>query len=148
MTRVASTRLLVAAWRVAAAGLMLLFIPLTAKADYPKTGAGWIQQLAGFVVVQQGLADANGQRGEFATYIDQVTLIKELLETGDQVGTYVAMNHLMDMLEAREGGISAQAADAIWDYCYQVTPPGLHDVKRHKQWWDKTVDWQKFFWEE
>ncbi|GMV50822.1 MAG: hypothetical protein AMXMBFR67_23650 [Nitrospira sp.] len=58
------------------------------------------------------------------------------------------MNRFMDMLETREGGIGAKAADAIWDYCYQVTPPALHDVKRHKQWWDKTMNWEKFFWEE
>jgi hypothetical protein len=40
------------------------------------------------------------------------------------------------------------SADATWNYCYEVTPPALHDVKRHKQWWDKTVNWEKFFWEE
>ena len=58
------------------------------------------------------------------------------------------MNRPLDMLEAREGAMSANAADAIWDFCYEVTPPALPDVKRHKQWWDKTVDWEKFFWEE
>ena len=42
----------------------------------------------------------------------------------------------------------AKAADATWNFCYEVTPPALHDVKRHKQWWDRTVDWEKFFWEE
>ncbi len=56
------------------------------------------------------------------------------------------MNHFMDMLEARQGGISARAAEAIWDYCYQVARPALHSVKRHKMWWDKTVDWESFFW--
>ncbi len=71
-----------------------------------------------------------------------------LYDRGDWKGTYLAMNRFMDMLEAREGAISAKAADAIWDFCYEVTPPALHDVKRHKQWWDKTVEWEKFFWEE
>ncbi|MBI4401124.1 MAG: hypothetical protein HY581_05785 [Nitrospirae bacterium] len=148
MPRVVSKRLLVAAWLLVLAGLVLLLIPLTANADYPKARAGWIEQLTGFVVVQQGIAQANGESGKFDTYLDQLALIKELFGTGDRVGTYVVMNRLMDMLEAREGGISAKAADAIWDYCYQVTPPALHDVKRHKEWWDKTVDWDKFFWEE
>lgn len=69
-------------------------------------------------------------------------------ENGNRERTYAAMNRFMDMLESREGGISAKAADAIWDYCYQVAPPALHDVKRHKQWWDKTVNWEKFFGEE
>lgn len=58
------------------------------------------------------------------------------------------MNRFMDMLEAREEGISAKAADASWDFCYEVTPLALHDVKRHKEWWDKTVNWEKFFGEE
>lgn len=35
-----------------------------------------------------------------------------------------------------------------WNFCYEVTPPALHDVKRHKERWDKHVDWEKFFWEE
>lgn len=148
MSREVNKRSAVAAVRVALAGLLLLFVPLTAKADFPKARAGWIEQLTGFVVVQQGLAQVNGQGGAFVAYFDQLALIKELFGTGDRVGTYVAMNRLMDMLDAREGGISGGAAEAIWDYCYEVTPPALHDVKRHKQWWDKTVDWDTFFWEE
>ncbi|TKS59851.1 MAG: hypothetical protein EWM73_03266 [Nitrospira sp.] len=54
----------------------------------------------------------------------------------------------MDMLERREGGIRPEVAEAIWDLCYQVTPTAFHDEQRHKRRWDKTVDWEKFFWEE
>ncbi|MEK6533835.1 MAG: hypothetical protein AABZ52_08075 [Nitrospirota bacterium] len=109
---------------------------------------GWEQQLTGFVIVQEGMASAKGEPGSFDPYLGQVTLVRSLYDRGDWKGTYLAMNRFMDMLEAREGAISAKAADAIWDFCYEVTPPALHDVKRHKQWWDKTVDWEKFFWEE
>ena len=109
---------------------------------------GWAEQLTGFVLVQEGMASANAEPGSFAPYIGQVLLVRSLYDRGDWKGTYLAMNRFMDMLEGREGGISPKAADAIWDYCYEVTPPALHDVKRHKQWWDKTVNWEKFFWEE
>ena len=109
---------------------------------------GWLDQLTGFVVVQQGTAQAKAEPGTFDPYVGQVQLVRSLYDRSDWNGSYMAMNRLMDMLEERQGGISARAADAIWNYCYEVTPPALHDVKRHKQWWDKTVDWDKFFWEE
>jgi len=109
---------------------------------------GWVDQLTGFVVVQEGIARANSEPGSFDPYVGQVTLVRGLYDRGDWNGAYMAMNRLMDMLESREGGISAGAADAIWNYCYEVTPPTLHDVKRHQQWWDKTVNWEQFFWEE
>lgn len=109
---------------------------------------GWLDQLTGFILVQQGAAQAKAEPGTFDPYIGQVALVRSLYDRNEMDGSYLAMNRLMEMLENREGGISAGAADAIWDYCYQVTPPALHDVKRHKQWWDKTVDWDKFFWEE
>ncbi|MGE3151311.1 MAG: hypothetical protein AB7G48_01685 [Nitrospiraceae bacterium] len=118
---------------------------VNAMAAWPE---GWLDQLTGFVVVQQGTAQAKAEPGSFDPYIGQVQLVRSLYDRSDWNGSYAAMNRLMDMLENREGGISAGAADAIWDYCYEVTPPALHDVKRHQQWWEKTVDWEKFFWEE
>ena len=93
---------------------------------------GWEQQLIGFVIVQEGMASVKGEPGSFDPYIGQILLVRSLYDRGDWKGTYLAMNRFMDMLEAREGAISAKAADAIWDFCYEVTPPALHDVKRHK----------------
>ncbi len=109
---------------------------------------GWEEQLTGFVIVQEGVASAKGEPGSFDPYLGQVALVRNLYHRGDWKGSYLAMNRFMDMLEARDGDIDAKSADAMWDYCYEVTPPALHDVKRHKQWWDKTVNWEKFFWEE
>lgn len=109
---------------------------------------GWEQQLTGFVIVQEGMASAKSEPGSFDPYVGQLLLVRSLYDRGDWKGTYLAMNRFMDMLEVREGGISAKAAEATWDFCYEVTPPALHDVKRHKQWWDKNVNWEKFFWEE
>ncbi|NGZ02927.1 MAG: hypothetical protein CV090_07755 [Nitrospira sp. WS238] len=132
------------------AGLVIaiLLTPVSGEAGAVPPRNGWIEQLTGYVVVQQGAALVNGEPVMFDLYRDQLTLVRRSYENSDQQGTYTAMNRFMDMLETREGGIGAKAADAIWDYCYEVTPPVLHDVKRHKQWWDKTVNWKKFFWKE
>lgn len=109
---------------------------------------GWEQQLTGFVIVQGGIASAKSEPGSFDPYVGQILLVRSRYDRGDWKGTYLTMNRFMDMLENRDGGISAKAANATWDFCYEITPPALHDVKRHKQWWDKTVNWEKFFWEE
>lgn len=142
-------RTLISRWgRVAVIGCLLaVLIPVRAIA-MDAGSEGWVDQLTGFVVVQEGIARANSEPGSFDPYVGQVTLVRGLYDRGDWNGAYMAMNRLMDMLESREGGISAGVADAIWNYCYEVTPPALHDVKRHQQWWDKTVNWEQFFWEE
>lgn len=142
-------QILISRWVVAGLlwSLLAALIPLGAIAMYAGS-EGWVDQLTGFVVVQKGIARAGGDPGSFDPYVGQVVLVRSLYDRGDWKGSYMAMNRFMDMLESREGGISAGAADAMWDFCYEVTPPALHDVKRHKQWWDKTVNWEKFFWEE
>ncbi len=131
-------------------GAMLLLAPVGGQAAYANDNDGredgWIDLLTGFVVTQQEIAQANGEGGTFDPYFDQLLLMQIVVGMDDQKSIYIAMNHYMDMLEARQGGISARAAEAIWDYSYQVTRPALHNTKRHKMWWDKTVDWDSFFW--
>ena len=79
---------------------------------------GWEQQLTGFVIVQEGMASAKSEPGSFDPYLGQVALVRSLYDRGDWKGTYLAMNRFMDMLEGREGDITATAADAMWDFCY------------------------------
>lgn len=83
---------------------------------------GWLDQLTGFILLQQGTPQAKAEPGTFDPYIGQVALVRSLYGRNDVGRSYLAMNRLMDMLEQRDGGISPEAADAIWDYCYQVTP--------------------------
>lgn len=142
-------RTLISRWKRVAVMWCFLAVLIPVRAIAMDAGSeGWLDQLTGFVVVQEGIARASSEPGPFDPYVGQVTLVRGLYDRGDWKGAYMAMNRLMDMLESREGGISAGAADAIWNYCYEVTPPALHDVKRHQQWWDKTVKWEQFFWEE
>lgn len=111
---------------------VLLLTPKTAGV----TDEVWINQLTGFVLLQKSIVRAgtsygNEPVGIFDPYFGQLVLVQNIFRSGDQHGTYLAMNRLMDMLEAREGGIPDEAADAIWDYCYRVTPAAYHDVSRH-----------------
>lgn len=109
----------------------------------------WIDQLTGFVLLQKSIARAGASysyepAGTFDPYLGQLVLVRTLFRAGDQHGTYVAMNRLMDMLEAREGGVGDEAADAIWDYCYRVTPAAYHDVSRHLKAHDRaSLEWLK-----
>ncbi|MGE3151306.1 MAG: hypothetical protein AB7G48_01660 [Nitrospiraceae bacterium] len=130
------------------AGLVvaILLLPASSESGTVPSQGGWLEELKGFVVAQQGAALVKGESTMFEIYLDQLHVVQRAYENGDQERTYAAMNRFMDMLESRDGGISAKAADAIWDHCYRVTPPALHDVKRHQQWWDKTVNWDEFFW--
>jgi hypothetical protein len=142
-------QLLLAALVGGVVGAILLLTPVGGTAAYANNAHdGWIDQLTGFVLVKQGIAKANGDAGRFDPYLGQLDLVRSLFGRRDLDGTYDAMNVLMDMLEARRGGISKATAQAIWDYCYQVTPRALHDQRRHEMWWDQTVDWDSFFWRE
>lgn len=109
------------------AALMLLLVPLQAEAGPD----GWLDKLAGFVLIQKGIE----QEGNFDSYIEQIAVMRSVFkkewEQGDLRGTYAVMDRLMEMLQAREGGIRAEAAMAFWDYCYQVTPVALHNENRH-----------------
>lgn len=148
MTGAVNQQLLIAALVGGVVGAILLLTPVGGTAAYANAHDGWIDQLTGFVLVKQGIAKANGEVGRFDPYLGQLDSVRSLFGRRDLDGTYDAMNVLMDMLEAREGGISAEAAEAIWDFCYRVTPRALHDLRRHEMWWDKTVDWDSFFWRE
>ena len=123
--------------------VVLICLPLIARADTPLP-EGWIDKLTGFVLIQKDPE----REGSFEPYLGQLLLVRHTLQTNDLHSTYIAFNRFMAMLERREGGIRPEVAEAIWDFSYQVTPAAFHDEQRHKRRWDKTVDWEKFFWEE
>lgn len=111
----------------------LLLVPLPTGQNHRE---GWIIQMRDFVLLQKRTAEIARGAGEalsagFEAYLGQLELVQNFFRSGDHRGTYRAMNRFMDMLETREGGISDQAADAIWDYCNEVTPKEYHDKSRH-----------------
>lgn len=114
--------------------MILLVLALPVRLNYDDT---WVDHLRAFVLHEKTLEQAaavhpdDKPAGTFEPYLGQLELVRNLFRSGNQHRTYVAMNRFMDMLEAREGGISNDVAEAIWDYCYRVTPARYHDVSRH-----------------
>jgi len=115
------------------AGLMMILLSPSVEAKGRLSNPeGWIDKLAGFVLVTKGIET----EGNFDPYLDQLTVVRNVFRMewkgGELYDTYAEMNHFMDMLEARVGGIRVAAAEAIWNWCYQVTPIALHDAERHR----------------
>ena len=94
--------------------------------------SAWAEELLGQVVTYQTMAEKNLIPGSFQAYVDQTSKIRELHRARNQrSATYDGVNQLMVMLEARVGGIDAHSADALWDFCYRVTPDEFHARDRH-----------------
>lgn len=93
--------------------------------------SAWAEELLGQVVTYQTLAEKNLIPGNFEAYVEQMRKVRELHRTGNRRATYDGVNQLMVMLEARVGGIDAHSADALWDFCYRVTPDEFHARDRH-----------------
>ncbi len=93
--------------------------------------SAWAEELLGQVVTYQTLAEKSLIPGNFEAYVEQMRKVRELYRTGNRRATYDGVNQLMVMLEARVGGIDAHSADALWDFCYRVTPDEYHARDRH-----------------
>lgn len=93
--------------------------------------AAWSEELLGEVVTYQTLAEKNIIPGDFTPYLNQLSTVREYHRAGDRRATYEGVNTFMVMLEARVGGIDEHSADALWDFCYRVTPDEFHARDRH-----------------
>ena len=93
--------------------------------------SAWAEELLGQVVTYQTMAEKNLIPGSFQSYVDQTSKIREWHRAGQRSATYDGVNTLMVMLEARVGGIDEHSADALWDFCYRVTPDEFHARDRH-----------------
>ncbi len=131
MAPAVNTRFLLAALL---AGLFLILMSSRVEANRGRSNPeGWIDKLTGFVLIQRGIET----EGDFDLYLKQLEAVRSVfrreLKQGDLWGTYTKINTFMDMLEARLGGIRAEPAEAIWNFCFEVTPVALHDVERHRR---------------
>jgi hypothetical protein len=104
-------------------GLLLSLVSVQAEANLER----WIDKLHGYLLIQKGTE----REGNFDLYIEQLGVMRgalraEVSQRGELRATYAAMSRFMDMLKAREGNISPEAAKAIWNFCYQVAPIALH----------------------
>ncbi len=92
-------------------------------------GDDWLDSLVQAVLTEQAMDAFQGST--FMPYLAQLTVVRANLLNGESEAVYGTMNRFMDMLQAREAGISQEAADRLFDYCYVVTPARYHDVSRH-----------------
>jgi hypothetical protein len=109
---------------VIAAALAFVLAPTVARAD----SATWIDDMTAAIGYYKG---SNSYGGNWEPYLGQMTVVEALFRGGDHHATHAAMNRLMDMLEARVGGIPARAADELYNYCNLVVPVAFHDAHRH-----------------
>ena len=103
--------------------LAFVLMPTVVRADV----ATWIDDITAAVTFYKG---ANPE-ANFEPYLGQMQVVRAIYTRGDHHATHAAMNGLMGMLEAREGGIPAKAADELYNYCNLVTPVAFHDAHRH-----------------
>ena len=113
-------------------GLLLACVLLLLAGGWSTAAASeqdWLDAMVQAVLVEQAKEGASGTL--FAPYLGQLTMVRGHLISGESEAVYRAMNRFMEMLQTREQGISAEAADRLFDYCYLVTPAQYHDVSRH-----------------
>ena len=113
-----------------AAGFLIAIIALSGMHQLARAGEeDWLHALSEAVLAEQ--AKEGSEAGLFAPYVDQLSTVRSHLRKGEDEAVYRAMNRFMDMLQARDQGIAADAAERLFDYCYLVTPARYHDVSRH-----------------
>jgi hypothetical protein len=113
-------------------GLLLTCVLLLLAGGWSTAAASeqdWLDAMVRAVLVEQ--AKEGGSGHPFAPYLGQLTMVRAHLINGESEAVYRAMNRFMEMLQAREEGISDEAADRLFDYCYLLTPAQYHDVSRH-----------------
>jgi len=91
----------------------------------------WFEELMGQVVMHQKLAERRVIGGDFQPYLNHMAKVRNAYRAGDRRATYEGVNQFMTMLETRVGGVDAHSADALWDFCYRVTPDEYHARDRH-----------------
>lgn len=128
MRSAAKHRLLLAAL---VGGLALVLMPLTVEAASGK----WIDEITVLTMDHQELAKLSGRERGYDDYLEQIAIVRVAFTAGDVKRTNVAMNRLMDMLEAdaKGGGIPVWSAKTIFDFCGKVTPNAYHDYRRHNR---------------
>ena len=115
-----------------AASVFLLATVIIMPGVVRLAGAGeqdWLDAIVQAVLIEQ--TKDGIEVGRFSPYVAQLAMVRTHLLNGEGEGVYGTMNRFMEMLQAREAGISQEAADRLFDYCYVVTPARYHDVSRH-----------------
>ena len=69
-------------------------------------------------------------------YVGQLQIVRTALRYGDDRSVVTAMNRFMEMLDQRQHGLAAEAADRLLVSCVRIIPSRFHDVARHQRYRD------------
>lgn len=120
-------RLLLLAALVGALTLEAMPLP----ADRPQ--ATWIDQIAFHVITQQETAAGEGLGQAYSRYLVQLQTVRAAVTGGNLLTVHNEMNRLIEMLGAKEGGISDSSASSLLYHVALVTPRQyLDDVARDR----------------
>jgi hypothetical protein len=78
----------------------------------------WIDKIALVVMEEKNLSKS----GNFAPYFQQLEAVSEAAVKGEYNGKRKGMNRFLEMLETKEGGISAEAAHKIFAAVVKSVP--------------------------
>lgn len=78
----------------------------------------WIDKIALEIMVQKNMA----KTGNFDSYFKQLEVVTEAAVKGTYEGKRKGMNRFLEMLETKDGGISAEAAHQIFATVVKVVP--------------------------
>ncbi len=70
-------------------------------------------------------------------YVGQLQIVRTALRYGDDRSVVTAMNRFMEMLDQRQNGVTAEAADRLLASCVRIIPAKFHDVSRHQRYRDQ-----------
>lgn len=123
-------------------GALVMLFTLTgaATAVQPNTafhGLYWLNEITAEIL--DANYDGGPDTGKMEPYLKQVSRIRKAVLIGQPAEAYEGMNHLMDMLVARENGVSPARAEKIFDLCYAVTPVRFINIKQYQQRYKKDI---------
>jgi len=80
--------------------------------------APWLDQVIEAVIMEKELAKS----GNYDSYLQQLTQVRTATEKGDFIGVRKGLDRFLEMIESKQGGISADAADRIFLVTFKVAP--------------------------
>jgi hypothetical protein len=106
-----------------AAALALCVFPMGAGA-LAEEQAGWIE------TISDATASIVPEESR-QPYLGQLQIVRTALRFGDDSSVVSAMNRFMEMLDQRQQGLAAEAADKLLAACVRIIPAKFHNVSRH-----------------
>ncbi len=108
------------------------FIALTAAlCIFPMGAAALVADQAAWIDTISDATTSIVPEESVQAYLGQLQVVRTALRYGDDRSVASAMNRFMEMLDQRQQGLAAEAADRLLAACVRIIPAKFHDVSRH-----------------